>query len=163
MLNSTAAIHPLHKTAFPILMLFSVSRQAKIINNRYQEGLGGVLWSPWRSSFLRCSFTFTPPAHEFVSLPITQSQTLPSAGWRPADALRCLHLQSWMDGNLLQADGSARLLSRFQGSGQIGTEAWITHSGSPECQSSAFQHTYEAVTKQQLHPQGTWELAIHGT
>lgn len=79
----------LHKTAFPILMLLSVSRQAKIINNRYQEGLGGVPWSPWRSSFLCCSFSFTPSAHEFVSLPITHSQTRPGAGWRPADALRC--------------------------------------------------------------------------
>jgi len=32
-----------YKTAFPILMLSSVSRQAKIINDKHQKILGGVL------------------------------------------------------------------------------------------------------------------------
>lgn len=80
-------------------MLLSVSRQAKIINNRYQKGLGGVLWSPWRSSFLCCSFSFTPSAHAFVSLPITHSQTLPGAAEGqlvPWDVTYLLHvLNGW--------------------------------------------------------------------
>lgn len=94
-----AELKPLHKTAFPILMLLSVSRQAKIINNRYQKGLGGVPWSPWRSSFLCCSFSFTPSAHAFVSLPITHSQTLPGAAegqLMPWDVTYLLHiLNGW--------------------------------------------------------------------
>lgn len=154
-----------------MLMLFSVSGQAKIINNKHQKTLGGVLWTNHLESphFFPTAIVLHHRHRDYELFP-PPNHPQPNSAWCWLKVSWPLEMssplcKSWMDGNMSEAKEKFLLHQGVHTSTEHFSRTWMdvnwfTHSGSNRLPNNVGPVPSSTHTK--LRQGSAFILTVHG-